>query len=151
MLFTFYVAHVPGIVLLGLTKMKHGEGEGAESIAFHTRDIEITYQVWKYGVASVLLVYQRSSSKEGHTAIRPESELIRDFILLTPPRTWRRRTGRQLKTWATTFKEDLESLSRQRIFGCSRWRKNWLKVPCQLGQARRALGAGSTRPGRMPL
>ncbi len=86
MLFTFYVAHVPGIVLPGLTKMKHGEGEGAESIAFYTRDIDITYQVWKYGIASVLLVYQRSSSKEGHTAIRPESELIRDFILLTPLR-----------------------------------------------------------------
>ncbi len=29
----------------------------------------------------------------GHAARRPEGELIKDLLLPTPPRTWRRRTG----------------------------------------------------------
>ncbi len=31
--------------------------------------------------------------------------------------TWRRRTGDQLKTWATTIKADLETLSGPRVLG----------------------------------
>ncbi len=50
----------------------------------------------------------------GHAARRPESELIKEILLPTPPRTWRRRTGGQLKTWATTIKADLEPLSGSR-------------------------------------
>ncbi len=39
----------------------------------------------------------------GHAARRSEDELIKDLLLPTPPRTWRRRDGGQLKTWATTI------------------------------------------------
>ncbi len=37
---------------------------------------------------------------------RPDGELFTDQLLPTPPRMWRRRTGGQLKTWATTIKTD---------------------------------------------
>ncbi len=48
--------------------------------------------------------------------------LIKDFLLPTPPRIWRRRTGRQLKTWATTIKAGLEPIS------YAQWRKHRAKV-----------------------
>ncbi len=88
-----------------------------------------------------------------------EGDLIRDFNLLTPPRTRRRRTGGFLKTGATTFKEDMETLAGPRIFGYARWRKYWVKVSSELEVDRRAWGAsirdvvnsigddGSARPG----
>ncbi len=41
----------------------------------------------------------------GHAARRPDGEMIKD--LPTPPRMWRRRTGGQLKTWATTISSEL--------------------------------------------
>ncbi len=44
----------------------------------------------------------------GHASRRPDGELIKDLCLPTPPRTWRRQAGRQLKTWATTIKADLK-------------------------------------------
>ncbi len=44
----------------------------------------------------------------GHAARRAEGELTKDLLLPTPPRTWRRRTGGQRKTWATATKADLE-------------------------------------------
>ncbi len=47
----------------------------------------------------------------GHATRRPNSELIKDLLLPTPPRTWGRTTGGQLKTWATAIKADLEPLS----------------------------------------
>ncbi len=80
----------------------------------------------------------------------------------TPPRTWRRRAGGQLKTWATTIKTDLEPISGPWVFGHARWRKDWVKVSSELAQDRRAWSAsvrdvvnaigdaGSTRPGWMP-
>ncbi len=95
----------------------------------------------------------------GHIARRPEGELIKDLLLPTPPRTWRRRAGGQLKTWATTIKADLELLSGPRVFGYERWREDWVKVSSELAQDYRAWGAsipnvviligdaGSTRPG----
>ncbi len=94
----------------------------------------------------------------GHAARRPEGELIKDLLLPTPPRTWRRRTGGQLKTWAITIKADLEPLSGPRVFGHARW----AKVSSELVQDRRVWrasirdvvssvgNAGSTRPGWMP-
>ncbi len=42
---------------------------------------------------------------------RPDSGLIRDTLSPTLPRTWRRRTGGQLKTRATTMKAGIEPLS----------------------------------------
>ncbi len=95
----------------------------------------------------------------GHAARRPEGELIKDLVLPTPPRTWRRRTGGQLKTWATTTKADLEPIFGPRVFDHARWGKDWVKVSRELTQDRRAWNAsvrdvvnaigdaGSTRPG----
>ncbi len=53
------------------------------------------------------LLVQRRLRWFGHAARRPEGELIKDVLLPTPSRMWRRRTGGQLKTWATTIKADL--------------------------------------------
>ncbi len=63
------------------------------------------------------LFVQRRLRWFGHAAKRPEDELIKDLLLPTPPRVWRRRTRGQLKTWATTIKSDLEPLSGPRVFG----------------------------------
>ncbi len=52
-------------------------------------------------------------------ARRPEDEVIKDHLHSTPPRTWRRRPGGQLKTWATAIKAELEPLS-----GHAQWRKD---------------------------
>ncbi len=105
------------------------------------------------------LLVQRRLHWYGHAARRPEGELIKDLLLPTPPRIWRRRTGGQLKTWATTTKADLEPIFGPRVFGHARWRKDWVKVPSELAQDRRAWNAsvrdevnaigdaGSTRPG----
>ncbi len=60
------------------------------------------------------LLVQRRLRWFGHAARRPEGELIKDLLLPTRPRTWRRRAGGQLKTWATTVKADLEPIRRVR-------------------------------------
>ncbi len=77
----------------------------------------------------------------GHAARRPECELIKKLLLPTPPRTWRRRAGGQLKTWATTTKADLEPTSAPRVFGHTQWKKDWVKVSSKLAQDRRAWNA----------
>ncbi len=59
-----------------------------------------------------VLLVQRRLRWFAHAARRLESELVKDLLLPTPPRTWRRRVGGQLKAWATTIKADLEPLSR---------------------------------------
>ncbi len=79
----------------------------------------------------------------GHAARPPEDELIKDLLLPTPPRTWRRRAGGQLKTWATSIKADLEPISGPRVFGHARWRKDWVKVSSELAQDRRAWSASA--------
>ncbi len=76
-----------------------------------------------------------------HAARRPEGELIKDLPLPTPPHTWHRRAGGQLKTWATTIKVDLELLSGPRVFGHARWRKDGVKVFSELTQGRLAWSA----------
>ncbi len=95
----------------------------------------------------------------GHAARRPEGELIKDLLLPTLPRTWRRRAEGQLKTWTSTIKADLEPISGPRIFGHARWRQDGMKVSSELAQDHRAWSAsvrdvvnaigdaGSTRPG----
>ncbi len=55
--------------------------------------------------------------------------------------TKNRRARGQLKTWATTIKADLEPISRPRIFGHARWRKDWVKVSSDLAQDRRVWSA----------
>ncbi len=61
--------------------------------------------------------------------------------------------------WTTTIKAGLQFLSRLRVFGYARLRKDWVKVSGDLAQDRRAWGvaahdvvnsigdAGSTLPG----
>ncbi len=95
----------------------------------------------------------------GHAARRPERKPIKGLLLPTPPRTWRRRAGDQLKTWATTIKAELEPISGPRVYGHARWRKDWRKVSSELAQDLRAWSAsvrdvvnavgdaGSFRPG----
>ncbi len=105
------------------------------------------------------LLVQRRLHWFEHAAGRREGELINDLLTPTPPRTWRRRAGGQLKTWDSTIKADLEPISGPRVFGHARWRKDWVKVSSELAQDRRAWiasvrdvvnavgDAGSTRPG----
>ncbi len=85
-------------------------------------------------------------------------DVPKDLLLSTPPRTWCRRAGGQLKTWAVTIKADLEPISGPRVFGHTRWRKDWVNISSDLAQDRRAWSAsvrdvvnstgdaGSTRP-----
>ncbi len=88
-------------------------------------------------------------------ARRPDGELIKDLPLHTPPRTWRKRTEKQLKTWATTFKVDVEP----RVLGYARWRKDWVKVFSEIAQDRQACSdvvnsvgdTGSNCPGRVNM
>ncbi len=44
------------------------------------------------------LFVQRRLRWFGHVVRRPEGELIKDLLLSTPPRKWRRQAGGQLKT-----------------------------------------------------
>ncbi len=44
------------------------------------------------------LLVQRRLRWFGHAVRRPEGELIKDLLLPTTPRTWRRRAGGQLKS-----------------------------------------------------
>ncbi len=74
------------------------------------------------------LLVQRRFRWFRHATRRPECELINDILLPTPPRTWCRRAGGQLKAFATTIKADLEPISGPRIFGHARWRKEWVNV-----------------------
>ncbi len=82
------------------------------------------------------LLVQRRLRWFGYAARRPEGELIKGLPLPTPPRTWRRRAGGQLKIWATTTKADLEPLSGPRVFGHARWGKGCVKVSDELAQDR---------------
>ncbi len=70
------------------------------------------------------LLAQRGLHLFGYAARRPEGQLIKDLLLPAPPRTWRRRAGDLLKTWATTIKPNLE----QRVFDHARLRKDMEKV-----------------------
>ncbi len=59
-------------------------------------------------------------------------EPVRDLLLPTPPRTWRRWTGGQMKTWVSAMKADLKPLIGPPVFSYERWRKDWVKVPRKL-------------------
>ncbi len=89
-----------------------------------------------------------------HAVRRLKGELIKVLLLPSPPRTWCRRAEDHLKTW--------ELLSRPRVFGYTRRRKDWIKASCELAQDQWTRGAymcddvnsisdaSSTRPGWMP-
>ncbi len=79
-------------------------------------------------ISMTALLVQRRLHWFGHAARRPEGELIKDLLHPTPPRTYHRRAGGQLKTWDTTIKADLKPISGSRVFGHARWKNDWLKV-----------------------
>ncbi len=73
-----------------------------------------------------------------------------DLLLPTPPRTWRRRAGGQLKTWATMIKADLDressathdvKVSSELAQDCRAWSTSVRDLINSIGDA------GSTRPG----
>ncbi len=90
------------------------------------------------------LLVQRRLCWFDHAARRPGDELIKDLYLPTPPRTWRRRIGGQLKTWATTIKADLEPL-----FAYERSRKDWMKVSSELATGPPSLECLRPRRGQL--
>ncbi len=93
------------------------------------------------GVPSVELQGHFCSCWFGHAARLPGVELIKDLLLPTPPPTWHRRNGSQMKMWATTIKAGLGPLYGPRVFGCARWGKVWVKASNELAQDRRAWSA----------
>ncbi len=66
---------------------------------------------------------------------------MRELINPDVPRTWHRRTGGQLKTWATTLTEDLVQLIGPAIVVIRRWNKEWASLAMDLAQDRRAWSA----------
>ncbi len=79
----------------------------------------------------------------GHAARCPERELIRNLLVTTPSRTWFTRTGGQLKTRATTLKEDLKPLTGPRVLEYGQWVRDWVKISSELTQDCHALIATS--------
>ncbi len=73
------------------------------------------------------LFVQRRLHWFGHATRRPDGELIKDLLLPARPRTWRRLTGGQLKTWSTTIKADLELLSGRE--SSAKEERIWWKFP----------------------
>ncbi len=73
----------------------------------------------------------------GHVSRRPEGDLVKGILLPTLLRTWRRRTGGQLKMQATMIKADMETLCGPRVFGHAQWRKDLVKVSSEFAQDRR--------------
>ncbi len=63
------------------------------------------------------LLLQRRFRWFGHAARRAPGEFMRELINPNVPRSWRKRTGGQLKTWATTLKEDLVRLIGPAVVG----------------------------------
>ncbi len=126
------------------------------SAAFYATSVELRRRLCLTRIPALLV--QRRLPWFGHAARRPEGELIKVLLLPTPPRTWCRRAGGQLKTWTTMGKADLEPISGPRVFGHARSRQDWVKVSSELAQDRRAWNvsvrdvvnaigdAGSTRP-----
>ncbi len=55
--------------------------------------------------------------------------------------SWRKRTGGQLKTWATMLKEDRVRLIGPVVVGIRRWNKEWASLAMDLAQDRRAWSA----------
>ncbi len=94
--------------------------------------------IWQYEVGLFMnnqrgepILVWRSCSSMNYTAV------LLIYIIhgqSPPPLSWCTRSGGQLKTCATTIKADLEPISIPRVFGHARWRKDWVKVSCELAQ-----------------
>ena len=87
------------------------------------------------------VLLQRRLRWFGHAAGRPEEELIHDVLPPAAPSlpNKRKRIGGQLKTWASTIKDDLAGLSGPQVLGLRRWNRYWLAISCDLAQDQRWL------------
>ncbi len=91
----------------------------------------------QFVAASPALLVQSSLRWFGHAARRPEGELIKDLLLPTPPLTWRRRAGGQLKTRPRPTWNQSPELAQDR----RAWSASFRDVVNAIGDA------GSTRAG----
>ncbi len=87
------------------------------------------------------LLLQRRLRRFGHAVHRAPGEFMRELINPDVPRTWRRRTGGQLKTWATKLKEDLVRLIGPAVVGTRRWNKEWASLAMGLAEDRHTWSA----------
>ena len=106
------------------------------------------------------VLLQRRLRWFGHGARRQEGELIRDVLLPISLPNWWKRVGGQLKTWASTIKDDLAG---PQEVGPRRWNHDWLAISCDLAQYQRTWAAmvrdavlaqkeaGSTQPRWKPI
>ena len=62
---------------------------------------------------------------------------IHDVLLPTSLPNWSKCVVGQLKTWASTIKDDLAALSGPQVVGLRRWNRNWLAISCDLAQEQR--------------
>ncbi len=90
---------------------------------------------------SPTLPLQRRLRWFGHAARRAPGEFMRELFNPDVPRTWHRPNGEQLKTWATTLKEDLVRLIRPAAVRIRRWNKEWASLAMDLAQDRHAWSA----------
>ncbi len=68
-------------------------------------------------------------------------EFIRELIIPDFLRTWLKRTGEQLKTWAATLKEDLVRLKERAVVDIRRWNEEWASLATEVTQDLRAWSA----------
>ena len=80
------------------------------------------------------VLLQRRLRWFGNAARRPEGELIRDVLLPPSLPNGRKRVSGQLKTWASTIKNDLAALSGPQVVGLRWWNRDWLSISCELAQ-----------------
>ncbi len=76
-----------------------------------------------------------------YSVSRAPVEFMPELIDPDVPWTWRKRTGGQLKTWATTLKKGLVRLIGPAVVGIRRWHKEWASLAMDLAQDRRAWSA----------
>ncbi len=84
------------------------------------RDWASTIELWRHhGFTCIIAqLVKRRLYWFSLAAKRSKGKLIRS-----------RQAERQLKTWATTTKADLEPFSEAQVLGYERWRKCWVKIP----------------------
>ncbi len=83
------------------------------------------------------LLLQRRRRWFGHAARRAPGESMRELINPDVPRTWRKRTGGQLKTCTTTLKEDLVRLNGPVVVDIRKWNEELASLAMDLVQDRR--------------
>ncbi len=78
---------------------------------------------------------------QGTKENRSRANLARSALSRLQSCLWSRRKislPTNCRMWATTVKAALEPLSGQRVFGYAQWRKDWVNIPSEVAQDRRA-------------